>query len=91
MKKLKMTPNERKTFLEEHLTSTLTPEFLEVIDESHLHAGHAGAKSGASHFALKIRTEQLTGLSKVQQHQKIYQIVGHLIPKEIHALRIEIL
>lgn len=86
-----MTPIERKTLLEKNLQNLLVPSYLDIIDESHLHAGHIGAQSGASHFAIKISASSLDGLSKVKQHQKIYQAVGNLIPNEIHALRIVIL
>lgn len=86
-----MTPNERKTLIENLLTEHLQPQSLQVIDESHFHAGHAGAATGASHFAVEIKADSLTGLSRIKQHQRIYAIVGHLIPTEIHALRIVIL
>lgn len=85
-----MTPSERKTLVEKLLTEQLQPQFLKVIDESHFHAGHAGAAAGASHFAVEINAESLKNISKLKQHQKIYEIVGYLIPAEIHALRIVI-
>ncbi len=72
------------------LTETLSPTAIEVIDESHLHAGHAGAKSGKGHFKLIIKSEQLEGLRPLAQHQKIYQALGDLMETEIHALSIKI-
>lgn len=84
-----MTPAERKTCIEERLTQALSPLFLEVIDESHQHIGHAGAKSGASHFAVVIIAKQFEGLSLIQRHQMIYALLKDLIPQEIHALKIQ--
>lgn len=86
-----MSPEERKTLLTKLLSEQLQPESLTIIDESHFHIGHAGAKSGASHFAIEIKAACFSGLNKVKQHQKIYNAVGYLIPKEVHALRIVIL
>lgn len=86
-----MTQNERKKLIETLLTEQLQPEQLAVIDESHYHAGHPGAATGAGHFAVEIKADCLKNLSRIKQHQQIYSIIGHLIPSEIHALRIVIL
>ncbi len=86
-----MTAAERKELIETLLTEQLHPQFLNVINESHFHVGHAGSATGASHFAVEINAECLKKLTKLKQHQKIYQIIGYLIPIEIHALRIVIL
>lgn len=86
-----MTPIERKTLIEQLLTQQLQPQQLQVIDESYAHLGHAGSATGASHFAIEIKAEALNNLTKLKQHQKIYEVIGHLIPEEIHALRIIIL
>lgn len=86
-----MTPLERKQRLKTNLVQALTPNELNIIDESHLHIGHAGAQSGASHFAVEISSSEFEGLNKVKQHQKVYAAVGTMIPTEIHALRIVIL
>ncbi len=69
----------------------LAPTTLEVIDESHHHIGHAGAKDGASHFRLRIASEQFKGKNTLTCHRLIYAQVGDLIPFPIHALAIEIL
>lgn len=86
-----MTAAERKILIETKLKLALHPSRLTIIDESYAHVGHAGSKTGASHFAVEIHSEALNSLSKVKQHQKIYEIIGDLIPQEIHALRIIIL
>lgn len=69
----------------------LKPTYLDVIDESHLHAGHAGAKGGASHFRLIIDSEQFEGLSTLAKHRLINEQLKDLIPHPIHALAIELI
>lgn len=71
------------------LQKTLSPTDLKIIDESHLHAGHAGAKSGKGHFKLLIKSHKFSGLSKIKQHQLIYQALGELMQTDIHALSIK--
>lgn len=68
----------------------LNPTHYELIDESHLHAGHAGAATGASHFRLIIGSDQFTGLSTLAKHRLVYEHVQDLIPYPIHALAIEL-
>ncbi len=78
---------ERATLLHERL-SVLNPSHLEVIDESHLHAGHEGAKGGASHFRVIISCDQFTGISSLARHRLVYDHVHDLMPHPIHALAI---
>ena len=61
---------------------------LVIEDESHLHAGHAGAATGGGHFKLKIIAPEFKGLSLVARHRAIYSALNSHIPKEIHALTI---
>jgi BolA protein len=82
------TPQQRQELIESRLGQALAPTKLVVIDESHQHIGHEGAKGGASHFALTIVSEAFTGLSSVKRHQLIYSHLTDLIPQEIHALKI---
>lgn len=71
------------------LRASLQPvQSLQVINESHLHAGHAGAGEG-SHFRVKIVSEQLTGLSRVARHRLVYDALRDVIPQGVHALAIE--
>lgn len=72
------------------LTDAFAPTLLELEDESHLHIGHAGARSGGGHFAVKISADGLQGLSRVMQHRKIYQALGDMMGTDIHALRIDV-
>lgn len=68
------------------LQSRLQPEALEVIDDSHLHAGHAGAREGG-HFTVRISSARFAGLSRIAQHRLVYDALRDL--KGIHALAIE--
>ena len=81
--------NDVQTELELRLTAALSPSELSVIDESHLHAGHAGARGGARHFAVRIASAQFNGLARMAQHRLVYAAMADLMPHPIHALRIE--
>ncbi len=70
------------------LTEAINPTEIEVIDNSQAHAGHAGAQRGGGHFHVNITAEAFEGKSMVQRHQIIYQALGDLMKKEIHALGI---
>lgn len=84
----KFTPEERADIIRSRLKAAFLPSELVVTDDSHLHVGHAGAKNGASHFSVKIKSTQFNGLSLIAQHRLIYQTLQNLIPEEIHALKI---
>lgn len=86
-----MTVEQRKQLVTEKIQQSLQPHIFKLTDESHLHVGHPGAAGGASHFAIEIQAKALENLSRLKQHQAIYQCLGDLIPKEIHALRIKVL
>jgi BolA protein len=70
------------------LRQALAPAALEVIDDSHLHAGHAGAREGR-HFTVKITSPRFAGLPRVACHRLVYSALADLIPQGIHALAIE--
>ena len=74
--------------IREALEAELAPETLEVIDDSHLHAGHAGAREGR-HFTVRITSKRFSGLSRIAQHRLVYHALRSLIPQGIHALAIE--
>lgn len=67
---------------------TLAPSKLEIIDESHLHAGHAG-NTGGGHFKVLIVSEQFTGLLPLKRHRLVFAAVGDLMQQQIHALSID--
>lgn len=74
--------------IEAALTTALQPQALEVQDDSHLHAGHAGAREGR-HFSVRIASERFRGLSRVARHRLIYDSLELLIARGIHALAID--
>ena len=74
--------------IEAALANALAPESLAVQDDSHLHAGHAGAREGR-HFSVLIVSDRFTGLSRVARHRLVYDCLGLLIPRGIHALAID--
>jgi len=70
------------------LLAVLQPALLEIIDESHLHAGHAGAQGGGGHYCIKIVSEQFIGKPTVARHRMIYSALGEMLKHDIHALNI---
>lgn len=70
--------------------SALNPTHLEIIDESHHHIGHEGAKDGAGHFRVIIASEQFTGVAPLARHRLVYDLVDDLIPYPVHALAIQV-
>lgn len=77
--------------IEARLRESLAALHVEVVDESHLHAGHAGAKSGGGHFRALIVSDRFAGLSRVKAQQLVYGALGSWMGKEIHALSIQTL
>lgn len=75
--------------IRERLTNQLQPTQLDIIDESHLHAGHAGAASGAGHFAVTIIADAFNDKSLIERHRLVYLAVDDLMKSEIHALSIK--
>ena len=72
------------------LTITFAPSRLEVVNESHKHAGHGGDDgSGESHFAVLIRAEALAAMGRVARHRAVHQALGDL-NQRIHALALDI-
>ena len=75
--------------LEAKLRDRLDATHVEVIDESHLHAGHVGARDGGRHFRAVIVSERFAGLNRVRSQQLVYQAVEEWMGKEIHALSMQ--
>jgi BolA protein len=70
------------------LRLSLAPLELAVQDDSHLHAGHAGAREGR-HFSVRLTSPRFNGLSRVARHRLVYDALQSLIPQGIHALAID--
>ena len=73
------------------LRERFAPTLLEVLDDSHLHAGHAGAQGGKGHYRLRIVAPAFTGLVPLQRHRLVYDSLAELMAGDIHALSIEAL
>lgn len=82
---------DRVEIIRTRLNQFLSPEDLEISDESHKHAGHAGAASGGGHFEIMIVSNQFKGKNLLQRHRLVYDAVSDLMQKEIHALSIKAL
>ena len=70
------------------LTAALAPVEMELVDESALHAGHAGAASGGGHYRLRIVSPLFEGVRLVMRHRLVYDSVHDMMHTEIHALAI---
>jgi BolA family transcriptional regulator, general stress-responsive regulator len=73
----------------EQALAVLQPVQLELRDDSAKHAGHAGARDGRGHFAVRIVSARFEGLSSIKRHQAIYAALADLMQTDIHALAIE--
>ena len=71
--------------------AVLEPLELEIVDESHLHAGHAGARSGRGHFRVRLVSHRFAGLKPLARHRAVYEALGTLLQTDIHALTLETL
>lgn len=83
-----MTPDERPDAIRQALEAAFAPTRLEVVDESHLHAGHAGARDGRGHFRVAIVSDRFAGRMPLARHRAVYAALGTLMDTDIHALSI---
>ena len=74
--------------IEAVLAQALQPSALDVRDDSHLHAGHAGAREGG-HFHVRIVSERFAGMTRPARHRLVYDALGSLAARGIHALSID--
>ena len=74
--------------IDARLRAAFPAETIELTDDSHLHAGHAGARDGRGHFSVRIVSTQFQGLRPLQRHQLVYRQLGELMQTDIHALSI---
>ncbi|WP_115553891.1 BolA family protein [Xanthomonas arboricola] len=73
------------------LQLALAPTELEVVDDSHRHAGHAGARDGRGHFNVRVVSAVFAGKPPLARHRAVYAAVGEMMQTDIHALSIEAL
>ncbi len=77
---------DRRAHIEEKLRRELAATHVDVIDESHLHAGHAGARSGGGHFRVTIVSERFEGLRPVAAQRLVFEVLAEEMRGMIHAL-----
>ncbi len=82
---------DRVQVIEERLSAAFTPQELLVKDQSHLHAGHAGAQDGRGHFEVLIVSEAFGDAGRLQRHRMVFDALGELMDTDIHALRVRAL
>ena len=82
---------DRRERIEAKLRERLGAAHVEVVDESHLHAGHAGAAAGGGHFRTLVVSERFAGLGPVQAQRLVYEALSDEMGGEIHALSIRTL
>ncbi|HEY5780573.1 MAG TPA: BolA family protein [Lysobacter sp.] len=83
-----LTRDQRVAAIRHALEAALAPLSLEIEDESHRHAGHAGAADGRGHFRVDIVSAAFAGLSPIARHRAVYAAMGELMTTDIHALAI---
>ena len=71
------------------LQAAFAPSELEVIDDSHRHAGHEGAKDGRGHFRVRLVSPAFAGMATLARHRAVYAALGTLMQTDIHALSIQ--
>lgn len=84
-----MTPAQRPQAIRERLEAVFGPADLDIVDESHRHAGHAGAADGRGHFRLRLVSSRFAGLPPLARHRAVYAALGELMQTDIHALSID--
>lgn len=80
--------SDRVQRIDELLRKAFSPTKLQIKDQSHLHAGHEGAKDGLGHFDVTIVAAGFSGQNRVQRHRMVYSALGELMQTDIHAVRI---
>ncbi len=77
--------------IHELLATGLGTEQIDIVDESHLHAGHAGAASGGGHYRIRVVSDRFEGVNKVGRHRLVYDCLREMMQKDIHALAMTLL
>ena len=70
------------------MLASMQPVQLDIIDDSHKHAGHEGARSGGGHYTMHIVSAQFSGKPTLARHRMIYSALGEMMKHDIHALNI---
>jgi BolA protein len=81
--------NERVDAIRARLVQAFDPAELEIVDDSHRHAGHAGARDGRGHFRVRIVSNAFTGELPLARHRAVHAALADLLQTDIHALSID--
>jgi len=79
---------DRVALIRARLENAFSPTSIDIIDDSHRHAGHAGAKDGRGHFQVRIVSSLFTGTKTLERHRMVYSALGTLMQTDIHALSV---
>ena len=82
---------ERVATIRSRLQAALEPDELDIVDDSHRHAGHAGARDGRGHFTVRIVSRQFARKKTLERHRLVYAALGTLMQTDIHALALSAL
>ena len=82
---------DRVGMIRAELEARFSPDEILIKDQSHLHAGHEGAKDGRGHFDVTIVSAEFEGQNRIQRHRMVYDALTELLATDIHALRIRAL
>lgn len=80
---------QRVAMIRSRIKTQLEPVEVDVVDESHLHVGHAGARDGRGHFRVRVVSAAFDGLPRLARHRLVYAAMDELMATDIHALNIE--
>lgn len=80
--------SDRMERIRARLSATFEPSECQLVDESHLHAGHAGAASGAGHYRVRLVSARFEGVNRLGRHRLVYDCLRDMMQTEIHALNI---
>lgn len=83
--------NDRVERIRARLREALDTDDVTVVDESHKHVGHPGARSGLGHFAVGVRSPVFSGKSPLERHRLVYDALGEMMQTDIHAVSIQAL
>ncbi len=84
-----MKDQRRVDMIRERLETALSPRSVHVVDESHWHTGHAGARDGRGHFSVTVVSAAFDDKSLIQRHRMVYEALGDAMQTDIHALSID--
>ena len=76
-------------YIRQRLSEALTPDYLEIVDESEQHRGHPGVAQGGGHYRVIIVSPRFEGESHLARHRLVYAALGDAMRREIHALSIQ--